>query len=83
MKFTIEQADNGYVVFYHDFISDVDGKDIEVTKSHVIEEKDSEFGEQEAFVSLCWDLMDFFGVNNSKHNRRRINVELTGEEQES
>ena len=82
MKFTIEQADNGYIVFYQDYLSDVDGKDIEITKSHVVEENNSEFGEQEAFVRLCWDMMDFFGVNNSQHNRRRINIELTGEEEE-
>ena len=82
MKFTIEQADNGFVVFYQDYISDIDGKDIEITKSHVVEENDSEFGEQEAFVRLCWDMMDFLGVNNSKHNRKRINIELTGEEEE-
>jgi len=81
MKFTIEQSDNGYVVFYQDYISDIDGKDIEVTKSHVVEENDSEFGEQEAFVRLCWDMMDFLGVNNSKHNHKRINIELTGEEE--
>ena len=80
MKFTIEQADNGFVVFYQDYISDIDGKEIEVTKSHVVEEKGGEFGEQDAFVRLCWDMMDFFGVDNSKHNRRRINIELTGEE---
>ena len=82
MKFTIEQADNGYVVFYQDYISDIDGKEIEITKSHVVEENTSEFGEQEVFVRLCWDMMDFFGVNNNKHNRRRINIELTGEEKE-
>ena len=50
MKFTIEQADNGFVVFYQDYISDIDGKEIEVTKSHVVEEKCGEFREQDAFV---------------------------------
>jgi len=82
MKLTIELADNGYVIFYQDYLSDVDGKDIEVTKSHVVEEKGGEFSEQEAFVQLCWELMDFFSINNSKHNRRRIKVELTDEEKE-
>ena len=84
MKISIELAVNGYVISYPDYISDVDGKDIEVTNSHVVEEKVyDEYGEQEAFVHLCRRLMDLLGVNNSKHNRRRINVELTNDEEES
>ena len=82
MKISIEQAVNGYVIFYPDYVSNVDGKDIEVTKSHVVEDNEDEYGEQEAFVHLCWRLMDLFGVDNSKHNRRRIKVELTDEEKE-
>ena len=83
MKITIEQADNGYVVVYPDYLSDESGADKEVKKYIVVEEKDDEFGEQEAFVHLCWELMDLFGVNNSKHNSRRINIELSSEGKES
>ena len=79
MKITIERSSNGFIIFYPDYITDAEGKDIEVTKSYVIEETAGEFQEQEAFVRLCWELMDQFGINNSDHNSRRINIELTEE----
>ncbi len=82
MKITIEQANNGYIVFYPDYMSDGSGADKEVTKCIVVEEKDGEFGEQEAFVRLSLELMDLLGVNNSKHNRRRINIGLTDGDEE-
>lgn len=81
MKITIERVTNGYVVISPDFVADESGADKEVIKSLVIEEKETEFGEQEAFVYLCYDLMDLLGINNSKHNRRRIRIELTGEDE--
>ncbi|HNV24472.1 MAG TPA: hypothetical protein PKH98_06250 [Candidatus Omnitrophota bacterium] len=80
MKITVEKAMNGFIITYPDVLSDENGKDIEITKSSVVEEKEHEFGEQEAFVFLCYDLLDLFGINNSKHNRRRIEIELSGEE---
>ena len=81
MKITIERVTNGYVVHYPDFVTDESGAENEVTKSFVIEEKEAEFGEQEAFVMLCYELLDQFGIDNRKHNRRRINIELTGEDE--
>lgn len=81
MKITIEQVTNGYVVSYPYFVDDESGVEKEVTKSFVIEEKETEFGEQEAFVMLCYELLDQFGIDNSKHNRRQINIELTGEDE--
>lgn len=81
MEITIERVTNGYVVSFPDFMTDESGVEKEVTKSLVIEEKETEFGEQEAFVYLCYDLMDLLSINNSKHNRRRINIELTGEDE--
>ena len=81
MKITIERVTNGYVVSSPDILSDESVADKEITKSLVIEEKEIEFGEQEAFVYLCYDLMDLLGINNSKHNRRRISIELTGEDE--
>ena len=81
MKIMIERVTNGYVVTSPDFLTDESGEDKEVTKSLVIEENETEFGEQEAFVFLCYDLMDLLGINNSKHNRRRINIALTGDDE--
>ena len=81
MKITIERVTNGYVVSSPDILSDESVADKEITKSLVIEEKEIEFGEQEAFVYLCYNLMDLLGINNSKHNRRRISIELTGEDE--
>ena len=81
MKITIERVTNGYVVSSPDILSDESVADKEITKSLVIEEKEIEFGEQEAFVYLCYDLMDLLGINNSKHNCRRISIELTGEDE--
>ena len=81
MKITIERVTNGYVVSCPDFVTDESGADNEVTKSLVIEEKEIEFGEQEAFVMLCYELLDQFGIDNNKHNRRQINIELTDEEE--
>ena len=81
MKITIEGVTNGCVVSSSDILSDESVADKEITRSLVIEEKETEFGEQEAFVYLCYDLMDLLGINNSKHNRRRISIELTGEDE--
>lgn len=81
MKITIERVTNGYVVSYPDLVTDESGADNEATKSLVIEEKETEFGEQEAFVMLCYELLDQFGIDNNKHNRRQINIELTGEDE--
>ena len=81
MKITIEKVNNGYVVTFPDELADESAQVKEITRSLVIEEKETEFGEQEAFVYLCFDLMDLLGINNSKHNRRRINIELTGEDE--
>ena len=61
MKITIEQAMNGYVVTYPDYVGDVDGVDKEASKSIVVEEdEDDECGEQAAFVSLCWKIHELF-----------------------
>lgn len=81
MKITIERVTNGYVVHYPEFVEDEAGTEKEVTKSLVIEEKETEFGEQEAFVMLCYELLDQFSIDNNKHNRRQINIELTGEDE--
>ena len=81
MKITIERVNNGYVVTFPDELADESVQVKEITRSLVIEEKETEFGEQEAFVYLCCDLLDLFGIDNSKHNRRRIHIELTGEEE--
>ncbi len=80
MKIMIERVTNGYVVTYPDIVTDESGADKDGTGSLVIAENDTEFGEQEAFISLCYELLDLLGVSNSKHNPRRINIELTGED---
>lgn len=82
MKIIIERVTNGYVVTSFDIVPNEPGADKEGTRSLVIEEKDTEYGEQEAFVSLCYDLLDLLGINNSKHNRKRINIEFIGEDDE-
>ena len=81
MKIIIERVTNGYVVTSPDIVTDESGADKEATKSLVIEENETEFGEQEEFVFLCYHLLYLFGIDNSKHNRRRINIELTGEDE--
>ena len=81
MKITIERVTNGYIIRYPDFVADESGAENEVTKSLVIEEKETEFGEQEAFVMLCYELLDQFGIDNRKNNRRRINIELTDDDE--
>jgi hypothetical protein len=83
MKITIEQADNGFIIFYPDYMEGADRKEIEVTKSYVVEEKGGEFAEQEAFVQLCLELIELLGVPDSKHNRRRVRIELTEENKEA
>ena len=80
MKIMIERVTNGYVVTCPD---DGLGVDKEGSRNFVIEEKDAEYGEQEAFVLLCYELLNLLGISNSKHNARRINIELTNEANES
>ncbi|MBF0595585.1 MAG: hypothetical protein HQL22_11565 [Candidatus Omnitrophica bacterium] len=84
MKITIEQAVNGYVITYPDYITQMDGTEKEVFKNSVIEEKedDEKYGEQEAFVALCWRIHELFGIRWESHSPRKLCIELREEKDE-
>ena len=84
MKITIEQATNGYVVTYPDYVVDENNSEKEVFNSLVIEEDEhDEFGEQKAFAALCWKIHELFGIQWNKHASRQLRIELTGEDEKA
>ena len=67
-KAIIEKHNNGYKV---------DFKGGDISGSNVYEEKNpgdpmSSEGDKEHVVSMLWDILDYFGENGSKHDKKRI-----------
>lgn len=73
MNWTIEvtKVDNGF--YYRDRESDICG---------VFEESpDDAFGEQEAFASMARQLAESFGIYGSKHDKKRLLIEVVEQQQ--
>jgi len=68
-KLQIEQTNNGYIMT---------GKfnDSEEKTKIVIEEKDEEDSELIAMQDLLWQIKEYFGIYNSKHNKKNLNIEI-------
>ena len=78
MRITIDTAENGYVITSKEFTQDDSTPYDSFT---AIEEDDSdESGEIKSFRSLCYTLMDKLGVQNSKHNKFRLYIEIRSED---
>ena len=68
-KLTVEQTNNGYILV---------GKfnDSEIKTKIVIEEKDEEHSDLLAMQELLWQIKEYFGVYNSKHNKKNLMIEI-------
>jgi hypothetical protein len=71
----IIRSDNGYRC---NWIEEVD-EDHERIMEMVFEEEGSEHGEIEAFQRLLWFITEHFGMVGSKHDEKRIRVEIDNE----
>lgn len=73
----IEKGTNGYIL---------QGKfgDSEIIQKEVIEIKDmgieEGLAERKAMQELCWSLMDYFAVFNSKHDKYRLDIRVLDQE---
>ena len=67
---SIRKANNGFIIAF---------TEENIAKEVVFEIDDSEdenLSEKKAFQKLVWDLMDYFAVYNSKHEKHRLAVEI-------
>jgi len=71
----IEKSNNGYI------LQGKFGNSESITKQ-VIEIEDAEewISERKAMQQLMWELMDYFAVFNSKHDKYRLDVRITDQE---
>lgn len=74
----INKAGNGYICEW--WFDDDEG--CQDKKQWVIEEQDTEYGELEAMRDLLYLVMQHFGINYSKHNKRNICIEIKETEDE-
>lgn len=65
MSLTIETAANGFSLYNHD-----------ESVLEVFEDGQGEFGEHEAAVHLLYAIITNLGLRGSKHDAKRINIEL-------
>lgn len=70
----IIKGDNG---FRCNWLEDLDegGDDARICET-VFEEEESEHGEIEAFARLLWFVTEHFGMVGSKHDEKRIRIEI-------
>jgi len=73
MKIQIQRASNGFIVKELDAV-DYEGNTIEC--KFVFEDTDdySSDGEKEAFVKLAQYLSNYFSVQGTKHDKKRIDI---------
>jgi hypothetical protein len=75
-KAVIERTSNGYYARFTD-------EETEKVLAYAEKEGTDEFkSEAECFTELAWDLAEFFAVFNNKHNKYRLNIEVTEQKQE-
>ena len=70
MKTTIEQVDNGFIITIPDYEGTSD------TVKIVHECSDEEFSEVDAFEAVLWSLVEYFGFYGSKHDEKRIHIDV-------
>ncbi len=75
-KLTIEKVTNGYIVSHPDEFDD----GVKVEFRDVIEEPEEEWGELAAGLHLLYFVMDYFGLIGSKHDAKRLRVEIVEKE---
>ena len=66
-KLTIERVENGFVL-------EGDFKQDGGSYHMVFEEYDNEFGEIEAMQKVLFEVIEYFGLVGSKHDKKRIKV---------
>ncbi len=66
----IERASNGYILKQSTFgIEGVEGVSVHENKKEI-------HGELHAFLNVCWELVEYFGLHGSKYDKERIRMTL-------
>jgi len=75
-KLQIEQTENGYIIV---------GKfnDNEEKTKIVIEEQDDDGAGLIAMQCLLWQIKEYFGIYNSKHNKKNLVIEIESNKSEA
>jgi hypothetical protein len=80
-KMSIEKVDNGYLLEFPDVYED-DEVDVPRTRREVIAEDDGKWGGIVAGQVLIYRIMEYFDLTGSKHDERRLQVSISGPEEE-
>lgn len=72
----IMRVSNGYILKWYD----EDEEDREFPQSMVIEEEEG--GELKAAQKMLWEVLEYFGIYYSKHNKRNLVVKIEGNKDE-
>jgi|CXWL01.1.fsa_nt_gi translation elongation factor EF-Ts len=67
---TIRKADNGFILCFLE-----ENREREII-FEINDERDEYLSEKQAFQKLFWQLMEYFGVHNSKHEEHRLEVQI-------
>lgn len=71
----IMRASNGFILKWYD--EDDEGR--EYPQTLVIEEVD---GELKAAQKMLWEVLEYFGIYHSKHNKENLVIKIEGEDDE-
>jgi len=72
-EISIRRADNGFIVTYEE---ENDNNMPTKTREYVFEIEFSEFGELKAMQGTLHQVLEFFGLQGSKHDKSRLYIEL-------
>ena len=72
----IREVENGYVVEWEE--DDEDGKEIgaTITKQMAYQVREEDTDALQAFQDMLWEIISYFGLIGSKHDSRRLRVEI-------
>ncbi len=69
-KLSIEREDNGFTVTKQEVGSS------KINKAVFQDIDNDEFGEEEALRSVLYEVVEYFGCLGSKHDKKRIRIEM-------
>jgi len=71
----IESANNGFILH----CAEVDAEGIPYYRKQVIEDKGDEYSNLKTAQQLLWDIMDYFSIYSSKHNKYNLKPMIVDE----
>jgi len=82
MEIKIKHISNGFIVEYESLDYEGDARQVTEVFQIDMEEIDEDYAFAKTFTALAWALSENFGIFNSKHNKWRMNLEVTKEEKD-